>query len=103
MGANMKIRPLHDKILISPIKDPTMTKSGLYVPETSKGKPTRGRVEAVGPGKRNKSGARVELQVEVGDVVHYPMFVGTEVHVNGEEVVIIEEGLIMVLEDTETS
>ena len=97
----MQIHPLHDQVLIQPIEEAGRTESGLYKPENAKGKPTRGHVTGVGPGKRNKKGVRVVPDLRVGDVVHYPMFVGKEVKVDGDEIVIIEESLIVAVEESE--
>ncbi len=96
------VRPLHNHVLITPIEESDRTKGGLYKPENAKGKPTRGTVTAVGPGKRNDKGVRIEPEVKAGDVVHYPMFVGKELTIAGEDVVMIEENLILAIEQKET-
>ncbi len=97
----MTIRPLHDQVFIAPIEDADRTKGGLWTPEVAKGKPTRGTVKFVGPGKVNKKGVRITTEVQVGDVVHYPMFVGKEMTLDKEDLVAIEESAIMAVEESE--
>jgi len=95
----MNVRPLFDRILLQRSEEPTRSKGGLYLPETSKEKPQNGKVLAVGAGRVNADGTIVPLQVQVGDVVVFGKYSGTEIKLNGEERLIIrEEDLLGVLE-----
>lgn len=94
------LKPLNDQVLIAPISESDKTEGGLYRPETAKEKPTKGKVVAVGPGARNNAGQRVEPDVKPGDVVLYPKYGGTEIHIGGEPAIMIAESAILgVLEE----
>lgn len=87
-----KIQPVNDYILIEPDKAETQTASGLYIPETAgKDKPQRGTVKAVGPGKIGDDNERMPLSVKVGDKVLYTKYGPTEVKVDGEELIFVQE------------
>lgn len=87
----MAIKPLEDRILVKPAEPETKTASGIYLPETSKERPVRGTVVAVGPGKRLENGKRAELAVKKGDTVVYGKYAGSEVEVKGETHLILRE------------
>ncbi len=87
----MAIKPLEDRILVKPAEPETKTASGIYLPETSKERPVRGTVVAVGPGKRLENGKRAELAVKRGDTVVYGKYAGSEVEVKGETHLILRE------------
>ena len=87
----MKIRPLHDKILVKRLEEEEKTKGGIIVPDTAKEKPLQGKVIAVGQGKLLKDGSRRELSVKAGDTVIFGKYVGTEVKIEGEEHLILNE------------
>lgn len=87
----MKIRPLHDKILVKRLEEEQKTKGGIIVPDTAKEKPLQGKVIAVGQGKLLKDGSRRELSVKAGDTVIFGKYVGTEVKIEGEEHLILNE------------
>ena len=91
----MKIRPLHDRVLIKRLEENTKTAGGIIIPDTAKEKPSEGLVEAVGDGMRTEDGKIVPLNVKVGDKVLFGKWSGTEVKVNGEERLIIKESEIL--------
>jgi chaperonin GroES len=85
-----KIAPLADRVVIRPIEEAETMRGGLYIPDTAKEKPQQGEIIAVGPG-RFEEGNRVPLDVKVGDRVLYGKYSGTEVTVEGEQVLILRE------------
>lgn len=87
----MAIKPLEDRVLVKPIEAESKTASGIYLPETAKEKPVRGRVVATGPGKRLDNGKRAEMSVGTGDTVVYGKYAGTEVEIKGEKHLILRE------------
>jgi chaperonin GroES len=91
----MKIRPLHDRVLVKPLEAEQKTPGGIIIPETAKEKPMEGKVVAVGPGARGEDGKQHPLDVKKGDRVLYGKWSGTEVKVGGEELLIIKEADIM--------
>ncbi len=84
----MKIRPLHDRILVKREEEKEVKKGGIIIPDTAKEKPQEGKVLAVGPG-RYEDGARVPLDVAVGDTVIYSKYGGTEIKYNSEEYLVL--------------
>jgi Co-chaperonin GroES (HSP10) len=91
----MKFRPLHDRVLIRRVEEDEKTPGGIIIPDTAKEKPMQGEVLAVGPGARNEKGEIVPLEVKVGDRVLFGKWSGTEVKINGEELLIMKESDIM--------
>ncbi|NQW10917.1 MAG: co-chaperone GroES [Alphaproteobacteria bacterium] len=91
----MKFRPLHDRVVIEPLDAETKTAGGIIIPETAKEKPMQGKVIAVGPGARDESGKVHKLDVKKGDIVLYGKWSGTEVKIDGEELMIMKESDIM--------
>ena len=91
----MKFRPLHDRIVVRRITAEEKTAGGIIIPDTAKEKPMEGEVIAVGPGARNEQGAIVELDVKAGDRVLFGKWSGTEVKLDGEELLIMKESDIM--------
>ncbi len=87
--ASVNIKPLEDKIVVQASEAETMTASGIVIPDTAKEKPQEGKVLAVGPGRVNDSGARIPVDVSVGDVVIYTKYGGTEIKYNGEEYLVL--------------
>lgn len=88
----MKIQPLGDKLVVKLVQTAEeKTKSGLYVPDTAKEKPQVGEVLAIGPGALNDKGERVAMTVAVGDKVIYARYAGTDIKVDGEELLILSE------------
>ena len=91
----MKFRPLHDRIVVKRITAEEKTAGGIIIPDTAKEKPMEGEVIAVGPGARNEAGAIVALDVKAGDRVLFGKWSGTEVKLDGEELLIMKESDIM--------
>ena len=91
----MKIRPLHDRVLIKRIEGEERSAGGIIIPDTAQEKPSEGEVMAVGPGARSDDGRIDPLDVTVGDRVLFGKWSGTEVKVNGEDLVIMKESDIM--------
>jgi chaperonin GroES len=87
----MKIRPLHDRILVKRIDEETQTKGGIIIPDTAKEKPQEGRVIAVGSGKVLEDGTTRPLDLKAGDRILFSKYAGTEVKLDGEEHIIIRE------------
>jgi chaperonin GroES len=91
----MKFRPLHDRIVVKRIDAEEKTAGGIIIPDTAKEKPQQGEVIAVGPGARNEQGQLVSLDVQVGDTVLFGKWSGTEVKIDGEDLLIMKESDIM--------
>jgi len=95
--AKLKIRPLGEKVLIKRLEAEETTPGGIVLPETAKEKPKRGTVQAVGGGKILDSGERSKLQIKKGDEVLFSSYAGTEVMVDGEELLIMDESDILAI------
>jgi chaperonin GroES len=91
----MKFRPLHDRVVVKRIDAEERTKGGIIIPDTAKEKPQEGEVIAAGPGARDENGKLVPLDVKAGDRVLFGKWSGTEVKVDGEELLIMKESDIM--------
>ena len=91
----MKFRPLHDRILVRRIEENTKTAGGIIVPDTAKEKPMQGEVVAVGPGGRDENGKLVPLEIRVGERVLFGKWSGTEVKLDGEDLLIMKESDIL--------
>ena len=91
----MKFRPLHDRVVVRRIEGEEKTKGGIIIPDTAKEKPQEGEVIAVGPGARDESGKIQALDVKVGDRIIFGKWSGTEVKIDGEELLIMKESDIM--------
>jgi chaperonin GroES len=91
----MKFRPLHDRIVIKRIEAEGKTASGIIIPDNAKEKPSQGEVMAVGPGGRDEAGQIIPIDVKVGDRVLFGKWSGTEVNIDGTEVLIMKESDIM--------
>ena len=91
------LRPLGDRIVVKPGKEEEVTKGGIVLPDTAKKRPREGEVMAVGPGKLLENGQRVALEVAVGDVVVYSEYGGTEITVNGEDYMVLDEGSVLAI------
>ena len=97
----MKFRPLHDRVVVKRLDAEEKTASGIIIPDTAKEKPSQGEIVAVGPGGRDEAGKLVPLDVKVGDTVLFGKWSGTEVKIDGEELLIMKESDIMgVMEQT---
>jgi chaperonin GroES len=100
----MQFRPLHDRVVVRRIEEDERTKGGIIIPDTAKEKPQQGEVIAVGPGARDEKGVIQPLDVKAGDRVLFGKWSGTEVKIDGEELLIMKESDIMgVLEGTAAS
>ena len=88
--AKLKLSPLADRVAIRPMEETETMKGGLYIPDTAKEKPIRGEIIAVGAGRREK-GEVVPMELKVGDRVVYGKYSGTQVELNGEEIILIKE------------
>ena len=88
--AKLKIFPLADRVAIRPMEETETMKGGLYIPDTAKEKPIQGEVIAAGPGRREK-GEAVPMELKVGDRVVYGKYSGTQVELDGEEIILIKE------------
>lgn len=86
-----KIIPLHDRVIIKRLEEEEKTSGGIIIPDTAKEKPSKGEVIAVGPGARDDKGNRQALDVKVGDTVVFGKWSGTEVKIDGHELVIMKE------------
>jgi len=91
----MAFRPLHDRVLIRRIEEENKTPGGIIIPDTAKEKPQQGEVVAVGPGARDESGKLIPLDVKVGDKVLFGKWSGSEVTIDGEELLIMKESDIL--------
>jgi chaperonin GroES len=91
----MKFRPLHDRVLVRRKNAEEKTASGIIIPDTAKEKPQEGEIIAVGPGSRDDSGKLNALDVKVGDLVLFGKWSGTEVKIDGEDLIIMKESDIM--------
>jgi chaperonin GroES len=100
----MQFRPLHDRVVVRRIEEDERTAGGIIIPDTAKEKPQQGEVIAVGPGARDEKGVIQPLDVKAGDRVLFGKWSGTEVKIDGDELLIMKESDIMgVLEGTATS
>jgi chaperonin GroES len=95
----MKIRPLHDRIIVKRLEEDSKTSGGLFIPDTAKEKPIRGEIIAAGAGKRDKDGKIVALDVKAGDKVLFSKYSGTEVKIDGEEHLIMREDDLLAVID----
>ena len=96
----MKFRPLHDRVIVRRIEEDEKTSGGIIIPDTAKEKPMQGEVLAVGPGERNEKGQITPLDVKAGDRILFGKWSGTEVKMDGDELLIMKESDIMgVLEE----
>ncbi len=93
--AKTKFRPLHDRVVVRRIEAQEKTKGGIIIPDTAQEKPQEGEVIAVGPGGRDETGKLIPIDVKAGDVVLFGKWSGTEVKIDGEDLLIMKESDIM--------
>ena len=93
--ANVRLRPLDDRVVVEPQEAEERTAGGIVLPDTAKEKPQRGKVISIGPGRLLDNGKRGELSIGVGDVVIYGKYSGTDIEVSGKDVKILREGDIL--------
>ena len=91
----MKVRPLHDRMVVRRIEEKETAKGGIIIPDTAKEKPQEGEVLAVGNGKILENGTKVALDVKVGDKILFGKYSGTEIKIDGEEVLILREDEVL--------
>src|SRR5262249_51250830 len=91
----MNLRPLNDRLVVEPLEQEEQTASGIFLPETAKEKPQQGKVIAAGPGVRDEDGKRMALDVQVGDIVLFAKYAGTEIKLDGKKVLIMKEGDVL--------
>ncbi|MEI9475079.1 MAG: co-chaperone GroES [Deltaproteobacteria bacterium] len=93
----MKIRPLHDRVIVKRTEEEEKTKGGIIIPDTAKEKPAEGKIVAVGEGRIKKDGTKIPLEVKAGDRVLFTKFGGTEVKIDGEEHLMMREEDILAI------
>ena len=93
----MKIRPLHDRVIVKRVDEEEITKGGIIIPDTAKEKPVEGKVIAVGDGKVADDGKKIPLEVKAGDKVLFGKYAGTEIQIEGEENLIMREDDIIAI------
>ena len=91
----MKFRPLHDRVVVKRVEEEGKTKGGIIIPDTAKEKPMEGEIVAVGPGARDEKGSLVPLDVKKGDRILFGKWSGTEIKLDGEDLLIMKESDIM--------
>ena len=101
--AKLKFRPLHDRVVVKRIDAEAKTKGGIIIPDTAKEKPSQGEVIAVGPGGRDEAGKLIPIEIKEGDRVLFGKWSGTEVKIDGEELLIMKESDIMGIIDEPVS
>ena len=93
----MKVRPLHDRVIVKRTKEEEKTKGGIIIPDTAKEKPVEGKVVAAGAGKIMEDGRKLPLEVKAGDKVLFGKYAGTEIQIDGEEHLIMREDDIVAI------
>lgn len=93
----MKLKPLNDRVLVKRLEVEEMTAGGIYIPDSAKEKPLKGEIVAAGPGKLDDNGERAAMTVKVGDTVLFAKYAGSEVAIDGEEVLVMREDDILAI------
>ncbi len=96
----MAFRPLGDRVLVKRVEEEAKTKGGIIIPDTVKEKPQEGEVISVGPGARDDTGKRVEMELKAGDRILFGKWSGTEVKVDGDDLIIMKESDVLGVVDT---
>lgn len=91
----MKIRPLHDRVLVERLSEEEKTKGGIIIPDTAKEKPIQGKVIAVGKGKKTEDGKLIPLDVKEGDLILFSKYSGNEIKIEGKEYLIMQESEVL--------
>ena len=95
----MKVKPLHDRVIVKRVEEEETTKGGIIIPDTAKEKPVEGEIIAVGDGKIGDDGKKIALEVKAGDKVLFGKYAGTEIQIDGEENLIMrEDDIIAIIE-----
>src|SRR5512139_3389635 len=92
---SLKLRPLSDRVVVEPLEQEERTESGLFIPETAKEKPQKGTILAVGEGRRDDDGNRIPMDVEVGQVILFAKYGGTEIKLDNKKLLILKESDIL--------
>jgi chaperonin GroES len=95
MAINLK--PLGSRVVVEPIEENDVTTGGIFLPETAKEKPQKGKILSIGPGDRKEDGTRIPMDVEVGDTVLFNKYSGTEIKVDGKKLLIMRESDLLVI------
>jgi chaperonin GroES len=93
----LNLKPLGSRVVVEPIEQEDITASGIVLPETAKEKPQRGKVLSVGPGDRDESGKRIQMDVSVGDTVLFAKYAGTEIKLDGKKLLILRESDLLAI------
>ncbi len=93
----MKVRPLHDQLIIQRLEEKERTKGGIIIPDTAKEKPIEGKVIAVGAGKIKKDGTKIPLEVKKGDRILFAKYAGTEVRIDGEDYLMMKQDDVLAI------
>ncbi len=91
----MKFRPLHDRVVVKRIEAEEKSAGGIIIPDTAKEKPSQGEIVAVGPGGRDETGKLIPIDLQVGDVILFGKWSGTEVKIDGQDLLIMKESDVM--------
>ena len=94
---SLNLKPLGDRLVVEPLEQETTTVSGIVLPETAKEKPQKGSVLATGPGARDDQGRRIAMDVQVGDVVLFAKYAGTEIKLDGKKLLIFKESDVLAI------
>jgi chaperonin GroES len=95
----LKLRPLGDRVVVEPLEQEERTESGLFIPETAKEKPQRGKILAVGEGRRDDDGNRIPMDVEPGQTILFAKYGGTEIKLDNQKLLILKESDILAIVD----
>ena len=95
----MKLRPLHDRVVVRRLEQETVSAGGIVIPDNAAEKPSKGKIVAAGPGKRDDDGDRIKLDVQVGDTILFGKYAGTEIKIDGEELLVMREDDIVAVLD----
>ena len=93
----MKVRPLHDRLIVKRLEEEEKTKGGIIIPDTAKEKPVEGKVIAVGEGKIKEDGTKIPMEMKKGDRILFAKYAGTEVKIDGEEHLIMKEDDVLAI------
>jgi chaperonin GroES len=93
----MKVRPLHDRLLVQRVEEKELARGGIIIPDTAKEKPMEGKVLAVGDGRVLENGTKLALDVKVGDRILFGKYSGSEIEIDGEEVLIVREDEVLAI------
>ncbi|MBI3244427.1 MAG: co-chaperone GroES [Chloroflexi bacterium] len=94
---SLNLKPLGDRLVVEPLEQETTTVSGIVLPETAKEKPQKGSVLATGPGARDDQGRRIAMDVQVGDIVLFAKYAGTEIKLDDKKLLIFKEGDVLAI------